>query len=316
MISYKKILVYLHEDADPTAAVALAVQYAREHRSQLTLIDVIDDDSWALTNALIPGWKFRETLLTSRQRHLESIQTNLQREGLPVSTKLLIGRPSIEIVRLVLRGQVDLLITTAKPDPREDGLLYRSITLRLLRLCPCPVWIVHPKSSKSRRILAAVDCSRDVHDLGFRILDLAYRVSQWRRAQLHVVYAWENHIIPLFQDEFTHEHLSAFQRDTRTQAQRSLLTLVERLPTPIPPGQLHLIQGGPKRVIPRVIQENAIDLVVMGTVKRKGFANLNLSSTADRILHRLPCSMLAIKPEGFVSQITFDDSPESEQLGG
>jgi nucleotide-binding universal stress UspA family protein len=45
------------------------------------------------------------------------------------------------------------------------------------------------------------------------------------------------------------------------------------------------------------------DLVVMGTVARTGIAGLLIGNTADTILEQLRCSVLALKPPGFVTSI-------------
>ncbi len=49
--------------------------------------------------------------------------------------------------------------------------------------------------------------------------------------------------------------------------------------------------------------ENRIDLLVLGTIGRSGIAGLLMGNTAERILNKVECSVLAVKPEGFVSSI-------------
>jgi len=45
------------------------------------------------------------------------------------------------------------------------------------------------------------------------------------------------------------------------------------------------------------------DLVVMGTVARTGIAGWLIGNTAEAILEQLQCSVLAVKPHGFVSPV-------------
>jgi len=42
-----------------------------------------------------------------------------------------------------------------------------------------------------------------------------------------------------------------------------------------------------------------IDVMVMGAVSRRGLDRIFLGSTAERVLDRLPCDLLIVKPEGF-----------------
>ena len=48
----------------------------------------------------------------------------------------------------------------------------------------------------------------------------------------------------------------------------------------------------------------------MGTLARTGVAGLFIGNTAETILEQLTCSVLAIKPPGFVSPVTFDAQPD------
>jgi nucleotide-binding universal stress UspA family protein len=51
-----------------------------------------------------------------------------------------------------------------------------------------------------------------------------------------------------------------------------------------------------------------IDLVVMGTVARAGIAGMLIGNTAERVLRKLPCSVLTVKPDVFVSLVRLDAS--------
>jgi nucleotide-binding universal stress UspA family protein len=69
--------------------------------------------------------------------------------------------------------------------------------------------------------------------------------------------------------------------------------------------EVHLVKGDAGRVIPALVVAEGINLVVMGTVARTGVAGLVIGNTAERILDAVDCSVLAVKPEGFVSPVTF-----------
>ena len=75
----------------------------------------------------------------------------------------------------------------------------------------------------------------------------------------------------------------------------------------IPPKNVHLLKGDAEVVIPRFVQKERSDLVVMGTVARSGVAGLVMGNTAETILRHIGCSVLAIKPAGFVSQISVEE---------
>jgi nucleotide-binding universal stress UspA family protein len=64
-----------------------------------------------------------------------------------------------------------------------------------------------------------------------------------------------------------------------------------------------LRRGDPEDVIPRFVVSEGVDLVVMGTVARAGIAGMLVGNTAERMLKRLSCAVLALKPAGFASPV-------------
>ncbi|MCZ6726425.1 MAG: universal stress protein [Acidobacteria bacterium] len=48
-----------------------------------------------------------------------------------------------------------------------------------------------------------------------------------------------------------------------------------------------------------------VDVLVMGTVWRSGLAGLLIGDTAEDALARVDCSVLAVKPEGFITPVRF-----------
>jgi nucleotide-binding universal stress UspA family protein len=46
--------------------------------------------------------------------------------------------------------------------------------------------------------------------------------------------------------------------------------------------------------------------VVMGTVGRTGIPGLIMGNSAETILQQVDCSVLAIKPPGFIAPVTVD----------
>ena len=62
--------------------------------------------------------------------------------------------------------------------------------------------------------------------------------------------------------------------------------------------------GIPYKEIIRFSDQNNIDLIVMGTVCRTGIKGFLIGNTAESIMEDVRCSILALKPQGFVSPIS------------
>ena len=69
----------------------------------------------------------------------------------------------------------------------------------------------------------------------------------------------------------------------------------------------HLERGWARKVIPALARRIDADLIVMGTVVRTGVPGFIMGNTAETILNQIDCSVLAIKPDGFVTPITLED---------
>jgi len=67
--------------------------------------------------------------------------------------------------------------------------------------------------------------------------------------------------------------------------------------------ELHLTKGPARHTIPLKARELDVDLMIMGTVARTGIPGFFIGNTAESILSQIDCSVLTIKPPGFVSPV-------------
>ena len=65
----------------------------------------------------------------------------------------------------------------------------------------------------------------------------------------------------------------------------------------------HVVGRHPSDAIAEVAGEIHSSLVVMGAISRSGFKRLLIGNTAERVLDRLPCDVLVIKPGHLVNRI-------------
>ena len=76
--------------------------------------------------------------------------------------------------------------------------------------------------------------------------------------------------------------------------------------------RLHFLKGDPAALITDLAAEHAIDLIVMGTICRTGVAGFFIGNTAENVLQQVDCSVLTVKPEGFVSPVKLKAASVSE----
>ena len=71
--------------------------------------------------------------------------------------------------------------------------------------------------------------------------------------------------------------------------------------------EIHVVEGPAGEAIPALVDELGITGLVMGTLARAGVPGLVMGNTAEQILDAVSCSVLAVKPLGFVTPVTLDD---------
>ncbi len=326
MQRFNNILCVTTPYSDNVITLERAAALAGNNQARLTVAGVIDEIPF---NArLIERAPFIEDLqaniVAEHRKRLEELVAPWNK-NIEIQPKVLIGIPFLEIIREVLHNGRDLVIKTAE----SGGLLDRvfgSDDMHLLRKCPCPVWLVKSKSPKAyRRILAAVDVDdyyppeelNTRHLLNLQILEMASSLALSEFSELHIVYAWDDIGESMMRRalvDTSEEKIIAYIEEVRQQHKQNLNVLMDEIISRLGKNTLeylkprtHLLKGSPRKEIPAFADEIKADLVVMGTVARTGISGFFMGNTAETILNRLSCSVLAIKPPGFVTPVTLED---------
>jgi universal stress protein E len=71
----------------------------------------------------------------------------------------------------------------------------------------------------------------------------------------------------------------------------------------VPANACHVRLGGVAEELDRASRRARADLVVMGAVSRSALARLFIGNAAERVLDRLRCDILVVKPRGFKSEL-------------
>jgi nucleotide-binding universal stress UspA family protein len=97
-------------------------------------------------------------------------------------------------------------------------------------------------------------------------------------------------------------------REDKEPHKRQLEALVGRYSSEDVNQKVHLVKGKAESLIPKTAREKHVDLIVMGTVCRTGIPGFFMGTTAERTLQHVDCSVLTVKPKGFVSLVGHHDS--------
>ncbi len=307
MTSFKNILVATDTRLDDRTIVDEAALIAKNENATVKIIDVVPEFPWVVRLSLQDHESIRELVVSKKREQLEALADPLRQQGLCVETDVLSGKTSVEIIREVLRGKHDLVFRIAKGrDSRREGY-FGATGIRLLRGCPCAVWLSTPAPSPEyKHVMACVDTSSDEpldRELNDKVYDAAKFVSRQHESRLSLVHAWT-----IFGEEFLFtrtkmENFEKLQRDVRERIQVLLDKFLQKHASSVRDRNVHMLKGDAALVLPAFASEKDVDLIVMGTVARSGAAGLVMGNTAERILDQIGCSVLALKPDDFVCPI-------------
>jgi universal stress protein E len=228
-------------------------------------------------------------------RSLETQLRSLREAGIEAELALSEERAWLAIVSRVLGSDEDLVIVGKRSDPAHDGRLLGGVSQKLLRKCPCAVWVVKPDAPVHPvSILAATDLS----PVGERAVAFAESISSECGAELHIVHALQ---LPFSVQMEGSEAQEQFLAESRSAA---VAAIESQLPKPRREAvELHVGLTSPSNAILACVDRLGSDLVVMGTISRAGIAGLSVGNTAERMLGHLDCSMLTVKPADFVCPV-------------
>lgn len=307
--------------AEPTvaqeSALERAVSLSKNNQAKLTVIDVVPSISKDIGISHGGGMAhdLQQAALDERRGALESMIEPF-RDQLDIQLDVLQGKRFLEIIRTVLRNKHDLLIKPAE-NPDYTQRLFGSDDMQLLRNCPCPVWLTRAgEKSKYRTILAAVDFdlyTPDSTDAGLsqHIAEISSSLAMADFAALHFIHAWEAPGEALVNTwTSSAESAANYVDDMRSLHEKAFYGLREPLRVRIGSDaydhldpKFHMRRGVATTAIPAIVNEVQADVLVMGTVARTGIAGWLVGNTAEAVLEQVQCSVLAVKPRGFVSPV-------------
>jgi nucleotide-binding universal stress UspA family protein len=316
MKRFKNILLVFNERTESKTTLNQAIDLCKRNQARLTVIDVVEDLSREADLGLSADVlsSLRSHDFEIRQRDLEQLVEPIRQEGIEVATRVVTGAPFLQIIREVLRYNHDLVIMTADGNGGLKERVFGSTSMHLMRKSPCPVWVVKPdQPGHYARILAAVDpvpSDKQKTDLAIKIMDLSTSLALRQDAELHIVNAWTlpgESLLTHGRAQIPPAELEKLLRRTESKHKDALDELLARYDLEKSQHTIHFLKGEAKNIIPTVADLNNIGLIVMGTVGRTGISGFFIGNTAEDVLNQVNCSVMAVKPEGFVTPVKLDE---------
>ncbi len=284
-MKWQPIIAGVDGSAESLRAASLAWRIARAADTRCVLVHAVPE-LWAPGGLapLVNSPDVFEQIVAELRQHIAKEVGSEVPEAIRSSLVARPGRPGVVLDQVARELEAGLVVVGG----RHHGALARglggSTAHHLVRTSPAPVLVVEASGRAPRRVLVATDLSTAAS----ATLSTAARYAELFDAQIRIVHVVEPAkfptVVPLSLD------MSAFEERSRAEFER----LVEV--------ELPRVQAD-DRVVRRgradeEIAEEAVawraDLLVLGSHGKGWIDRLLIGSTTERLLNRLPASMLVV----------------------
>ena len=261
--------------------------------------------------------KARQDAIDQEEKKLEKLAKPLRETGVAVSINAIWDHPLHEgIVRRVIASEADLVIKDTHHHSAVTRAFFSNTDWNLIRTCPSPLWLTKARDIGSApTIVAAVDPLNENDKpaaLDDEILQTCNFLGEQTEATVHAVHSYDPRIAMASATANAYIPVSMGLSEIKQQMEEVHGKRFDEVTDfhKIPKDNRHLICGMAHEELPSIAKQLDADVVVMGAVARNRWQRLFIGATAEKTLELLPCDLLVIKPDWFVTPVQAAD-PEA-----
>lgn len=305
MSVFNNVLVVLDPTTEQQKALNRAVQLARLQHCKLTAFVSVYDFSYEMTTMLSGEEResMRQAVIKDRELWLSDYLAAPRAGGINIDVKVVWhNRPFEAVVQAVLEDGYDLVIKGTHDHDVLKSMIFTPTDWHILRKCPCPVLLVKDHDwPQGGNIIAAVNAgSQQEHHqaLNLSVIAKAQQMAAMLNADTHLVNAYPGTPVNIAIEipEFNPQEYNSTMKAHHAEA---ISALAEKCR--IAASHCHVNEGMPEDVLPQLASELDAEIMVIGTIGRTGLSAAIIGNTAEHVIDRLDCDVLAIKPDNFVS---------------
>ncbi|NMP15506.1 universal stress protein UspE [Thalassotalea sp. Y01] len=302
MEKYQNILAVVDPTTEEQKALARACTLAKETGARITALLVIYDFSYEMTTMLSGDEReaMRETVVNDRSVWLKEITEQYESD---MDIKVIWhNRPFEAVLSQVRDQQFDVVLKSTHEHPTLQSVIFTPTDWHLIRKCWVPLLLVKDHQwPEGGHILAAVNAGSEEEEhqsLNRKITEEAQNLGRLVKADVHLVNSYPGTPIniaieiPEFDANEYNQTMKNHHADVVQQHADKFNISAE---------YLHVEEGLPEDVIEKVANQIDAELVILGTVGRTGLSAVLIGNTAEHVIDRLNCDLMAIKPDGYQS---------------
>ena len=283
-MAWKPIVAGVDGSAESARAAAVAADLAQAAGTSCQLVHVARDEWSALAIAEMPerAQQFREALMAQARERLEHTLWGVVPPDVVQRMIVRLGRTADALKQVAAERGAGLVVLGGKHHSAVARWFAGSTGLDMVRTTDVPVLVTGDRQAPIRRVLAAVDLSAAARPT----IEAAERVAELVGAELRMVCVVEPlPVIP----EAPNFDLTRYNATMEDQIAHELW------PLPRSPRAEKVTRYG--TAVEAVLQEAAdwdADLVVVGSHGKGWVDRLLVGSVTERLLNRLPTSLLVV----------------------
>jgi universal stress protein E len=307
MEKYQKILAIVDPTTEDQKALERAIELARKTGASITAFLTIYDFSYEMTTMLSSDEReaMRQSVINDRTQWLQAIISDLEIDGVAVDCQVIWhNRPFEQIIAQVLNNGYDIVIKGTHQHDKLKSVIFTPTDWHILRKCPCPVLLVKEHLwPENGNIVAALNIGSNEEEhrsLNEKITAEAKQLTKVMKANLHLVNSFPGTPVNIA-IEIPEFNASDYNRSMLKHHESAMLEHAKAFN--ISQEQTHIKEGLPEDVIESVANNLDAELVILGTIGRTGLSAALIGNTAEHVIDRLNCDVLALKPDGYISPL-------------
>ena len=247
----------------------------------------------------------RQTVIDDRRQWIEEFIAQYDLEGIDIDIEVVWhNRPFEAVIERVIEQKYHVVIKGTHQHDKLKSVIFTPTDWHLLRKCPCPLLLVKDHSwPENGNVLAAINAGSDEDEhqsLNDIITEEAKHLADLIHSNVHLVNSYPGTPVNIaieipefdasqYNDSMLHHH------------QDAMTSHAEKFGVPVE--NTHVQEGLPEDVIEEVALKLDAELVVLGTIGRTGLSAALIGNTAEHVIDKLNCDVLALKPVGYKSPL-------------
>jgi len=307
MENYNNILVIIDPNTNEQKALKRAIEVSKITQAKITAFLSIFDFSYEMTTMLSSDEReiMRKTVISDRLQWVNEIIEEHNPDKLAIETKVLWhNRPFEAIISEVLQHEYDIVIKSTHQHDKLKSVIFTPTDWHLLRKCPCPLLLVKEHQwPVNGNILAAINVVNDEtaqQSLNDKIAVQAKRFADMMQANIYLINSYPGTPVNIA-IEIPEFDSNEYNANMLKHHQQAMIKFANKYS--IANENIIVEEGLPEDVISDNAENLDAEIVILGTIGRTGISAALIGNTAEHVIDRLNCDVLALKPEGYESPL-------------